>query len=457
MKIKIGIVMLAIAGLMMLSVGLISAQVAVAGDTVTGTVFDATTGALIEGATVAVDDSDPILSGTTDVNGDYVISSVVAGEPIVTASAPGYESESVGTTVTSSVGARVDFTLEPVDDDEEEAQGLELEEDYRDGEGKLARTRRGYVGIYNGSGTASATGSATSTATFTVTESGVVTGIGDFTVTTKHGERVGIQFPGVGAESATSGFETIIKTPGRPGRALADGDRVVVLVEFVDIGDGELAKVAIKVIVKPTTPNLHGIGAVVSVATDAKGVTTVGIMQRNGKIKKMKLGPDAEIPEIGDLITAFLSHDDGDHDDGDEDDEDGNKGLGHQYAKGIVKAENVQRRLENFLKDLKDEDDDSDEHADRVVDIAALLEQHAGIHLAILERLNEHKDLPSQANEGMRRGWEKARIGFANAKTKHREANLRSGRSNSERDDDDEEDEEDEDDDRQNRGRGRGN
>ena len=76
-----GIIILAIAGLMILSVGLVSAQEA---NTISGTVTDATTGDPIEGAVVQVDGIDPVFSTDT---GEYSIDGVLAGEPGVTASA----------------------------------------------------------------------------------------------------------------------------------------------------------------------------------------------------------------------------------------------------------------------------------------------------------------------------------------------------------------------------------
>ena len=109
-----GIIILAIAGLIILNVGLISAQEA---DTVSGTVTDATTGNLIEDAVVQVDGTDPVLSTTTDEFGEYAIGGVPAGEQSITASADGYENETVGADVSETEGASVSFTLQPLDED----------------------------------------------------------------------------------------------------------------------------------------------------------------------------------------------------------------------------------------------------------------------------------------------------------------------------------------------------
>ena len=88
MKKAIGIIMLAIAGLMILNVELISAHES---NAVSGTVTDATTGAPIEGALVAVevevDDVELVLTGETDPDGQYMISDGPAGHQTFTASA----------------------------------------------------------------------------------------------------------------------------------------------------------------------------------------------------------------------------------------------------------------------------------------------------------------------------------------------------------------------------------
>lgn len=306
----------------MLNVGLISAQEA-SSATVSGTVVDATTNAPIEGATVEVDDSDPAFSATTDVHGAYLIGNVPVGAQTFTASAVGYESETVGADVIDAEVTSVSFTLQPLLNDEEEEVD---EEDEGDEGGKVAGTRRGYVGIYAAASTEPVTGAS------------ITTCFGDFSVTTNRGEKIEIQSPeaGLAADTGRSG-SLIIKTPGRPGRVLTDRGRVVVLVEFVDLGGDELAKVAVQIVVKPDKPLLPLRGAVVSITTDENGVRTIGIMRKNGKVKEMQLGPDVDVPEIGDLVTAF-------HGNG--------GGNGPPIAKGLVRAETLRLRLEGFLEDL---------------------------------------------------------------------------------------------------------
>ena len=279
MKKTIGIIMLAIAGLMILNVGLISAHES---NTVSGIVTDGTTGAPIEGASIVL---------------AYTITGLLAGAQTFIASAAGYESETVGIEVSDEHGVSINFTLQP-SGKELKAEELEVEQE----KGKSAGTRRGYVGIF---ATIPTTG-ATTVANFGAVTA-PVTGAGTaalFMVKTKRGE-IEIQNPSEGLESITRRFESFSKTTGRREQIPTDGDRVVVLVEFVDQGDGGLVKVTLKIIVKPTKPLKHIVGTVVSSATDQNGVRTISIMQANGTVKEMQLGPDAELPEVGEIVTAF--------------------------------------------------------------------------------------------------------------------------------------------------------
>ena len=78
--------------------------------TISGTVKDATTGALITGASV----SDGMRNATTDANGSYTISNVPPGKYTVTASAAGYLSSSQAVSVSgTSSSASVSFGLVP--------------------------------------------------------------------------------------------------------------------------------------------------------------------------------------------------------------------------------------------------------------------------------------------------------------------------------------------------------
>ena len=110
MKKTIGIIMLAIAGLMILNVGLISAHES---NTVSGIVTDGTTGAPIEGASIVLADTAGSASASTDDSGAYTITGLLAGAQTFIASAAGYESETVGIEVSDEHGVSINFTLQP--------------------------------------------------------------------------------------------------------------------------------------------------------------------------------------------------------------------------------------------------------------------------------------------------------------------------------------------------------
>ena len=387
MRIKIGIIMLLIAGLM-LTAGLVSAEETdpVTG-AVSGKVLDATTGDLIEGALVEVEDSDPVLSADTDPSGEYTIDGVPVGDQKIVASAVGYESEDVGVVVSDTETASASFTLQPV---KGKLEVVGSEGDVQNV--KVAGTRKGYVGIF-----------------FTVPVSGASTGT--FIVTTKKGDE--IQFLAVDLESIT-------RRPGRPAGIPEDGDRVAVLVEFVDPGSGELVTIARQVIVRPT-PKPPIIGPVVSITTDENGVRTMSIMRPDGSIKVGRLGSKGQPPEVGDLVTAFQGR--GGDDDGDEED-------GPPVIRGLVRAQEVRQRLEGFLEDLTSDpgqvpSDVADRRAQRVADLAEKLEAHAAKHARIIERASQNAKLPPQAVAGMLNGLDRAQSGRAQAKARANEARTK--------------------------------
>ena len=80
---------------------------------IAGTVTNADTQDGLEGATVAVDDSD--LSATTDGDGTYTITDVPEGSHEVTASADGYEDATKAVEVTADATTTADFALDPVE------------------------------------------------------------------------------------------------------------------------------------------------------------------------------------------------------------------------------------------------------------------------------------------------------------------------------------------------------
>ena len=375
--------------------------------TVSGTVTDGTDNVPIEDAVVKLEGSDPVLSTSTDENGNYVLTDVPVDEPSFTASVDGYDSETVGLVLIEDGAATVNFSLQPVT-----LQPVDGEDDEDEG-GKVAGTRHGYVGIY----TAAVTGAATSSTNLTTTTTGAATA-GYFMVKTKQG-MIKIHTPDEGSDSVTGGIESFTQTTGSKSQTPKDGDRVVVLVEFVDQGDGELVKVALWVKVKPTKPPLHTVGVVVGITTGENGVRTVSIMRKNGKVKDLQLGPDADVPEVGDLVTAFQSRVHG--------------ANGPSIAKGIVRADKVRQRLEGFLDDLTSEDGDLppqalEHRAQRVARIAALLEKHASKHVEIIQHLSSNGDVPPQAAEGMKNGLEKAKHRLNEAKAKGADAKSKAGR-----------------------------
>ncbi len=65
--------------------------------------------------------------------------------------------------------------------------------------------------------------------------------------------------------------------------------------------------------------------------------------------------------------------------------------------------------------------------AQRVADVAALLEDHAAKHLAIIQQVSANENLPQQAVDGMQNGLEKAQIGFDQANVKSSEAKENAG------------------------------
>jgi len=292
MKKTMGIIILAIAGLMMLSAGLVSAD---EHEAVSGIVTDAVTEEPIEGATVQVDGVDPVL---TDSLGVYNISGVPAGEQSFTASADGYESKTVEAEVSESGEGSANFALKPLEDE------LEVDDDG----GKVAGDRKGYVGVF---------------ATATVTGAGT----GAFIVATKQGD-IEIQIP-------DDGLESITRRPGQDAGSPEDGDRVAVLVEFVEDA-GELVQVARQVIVKPT-PQPPIQGAVVSITTNEDGIRILSIMRPDGTIKEVQLGPEGRAPDVGDLVTGFPGR--GSNANGERDQD------RPPVVRGLVRAAEVSQRL----------------------------------------------------------------------------------------------------------------
>lgn len=358
---------------------------------VTGAVTDATTGEPIVGATVQVDGSDPLLSAQTDAQGEYALEGVIADDQSFTASADQYESETVGALVSDTEGISVNFTLQPLVEQQEDEPD---EPDGEKGAGKSAGSRKGYVGVF----------------------AGADNGSGTVVIMTKKGD-IEIQIP-------DDGLEAITKRPGRSPGAPQEGDRVAVLVEFSEQG-GELVRIARQIIVKPA-PKPPTVGVVVNIATDEDGVRTLTIMRPNGKTKEVRLGSKSPPPEVGDLVTAFHGRD-GDDEDGDSN----NNGDRPPKVKGLVRAQEVRQRLEGFLEDLSNKVDQAIEKveerlAKRLAKLAEKLESQAAKHANIIERISQSDKLPPEAVAGILNGLDRARRGHNEAKVKATKARTKS-------------------------------
>ena len=110
MRTKIGIITLLIAGLMLLTAGLVSAQEP---NIVSGTVTDATTNLPIEDASVQVDGTDPINSNLTDASGEYALEGVSGGNQTFIVSADGYVGQTIIAEVSETEETTLNFSLQP--------------------------------------------------------------------------------------------------------------------------------------------------------------------------------------------------------------------------------------------------------------------------------------------------------------------------------------------------------
>ncbi|NQW24396.1 MAG: carboxypeptidase regulatory-like domain-containing protein, partial [SAR202 cluster bacterium] len=343
--------------------------------TISGTVTDAISGEPIEGVVVQVDGTDPALKEMTDASGGYAIAGVLVGDQTFTASVDGYDSETVGKELVADVEATVDFSLQP-SEDEDEAEEKEVEEK----EGRVAGSRKGYVGTVASITDASGTDP------------------GSFIIKTKNRE-VTILIP-------SGGLESITKFPGQDSRSLEDGANVAVLVEFLDKGGSELIQEAQQIIVKPT-PKAPIVGAVVKITTNDKGVRILSIMRPNGKVKEIRLGGGGHLPEVGDVVTAFEGRDR---------DTDGAEKNEPPIVKGLVRAGDVRQRLEKFLDDLNDEEGEqtpeaAERHERRVAEVAKKLEKHSSKQLELVQGASKNKNLTREAAREMKDGLERAESG----------------------------------------------
>ena len=266
--------------------------------------------------------------------------------------------------------------------------GLVSAEEHDEDE-KVAGNREGYVGTFASSN-------------------------GAFIVQTRRGD-IEIQIP-------DDGLESITRRPGQDAGSPEDGDRVAVLVEFVEDA-GELVQVARQVIVKPT-PQPPIVGAVVTVATDENGIRTLTIMRPDGTTKEVQLGPEGRAPDVGDLVTGFPGR--GPNADG------ANGEDRPPVVRGLVRAAEVSQRLEGFLNDLTGgaggpPPEVTARRAQRVADLAARLEAHAAKHVEIIQRVSQNQNLPPQAMAGMQNGLDRAQAGHDLARANATRARTEAG------------------------------
>ena len=299
---------------------------------------------------------------------------------------------------------------------------------------KKEGTRKGYVGVFTSpvtgaqvsasstTGAEGFTASATGAQVFTLTikkRDGLVaatTKNGDAAVAdTTEQEEILIRIP-------VEGLEAITRRPGRVGAAVVsasstdlDGAEVAVLVQFViDESTGELVPEALKIVVKPD-PQLHIVGVVTEVETNEEGDRILTILRRNGKTKVVRLGPEFDSPEIGEVLTALPGRSDRARgpSEGDE--------SSPPTVRGLVRAETVHQRLEGILRSLTAgngvlSDKAAERLAKRVDRVATALESHAELKVAIIEKLTQKQDLSPRAVKGLAKALGKAKDARAQAK-----------------------------------------
>ena len=220
----------------------------------------------------------------------------------------------------------------------------------------------------------------------------------------------------------------IIRTPGRPhdgskttGRekgSLQGGTEVAVLVEF-DVDGNAIAR---RILVKPV-PVMPYIGVVTGVETNEDGVRILTILRHNGKAKKVRLGPEFDPPEIGEVVTALPGRSDRARgsSEGDE--------SRPPIVKGLVRAETVGKRVQGFLRSLTagngpQSDKAAERRVKRVDRVAAILESHADLKVAIIEKLSQKQNLTPSAVKGLVKGLGEARAARTQARADAKAARI---------------------------------
>ncbi len=226
-----------------------------------------------------------------------------------------------------------------------------------------------------------------------------------FILTPKAGDPVEISIP-------DGDIEDITRTPGgHVAGTLVDGAEIAVLGEFVSDGVNVVPE-ARRIVVKPV-PQTPTVGAVASVETDDEGVRTLTIVRPDGTIKEVRLGAGVESPAIGEIVTTFRGRSGNGPSEGDD--------GGPPTVKGLVRAAEVHQRIQGFLEDLTAGNGDlpaaaAERRAQRLVKLAAVLEDHANRNVDILERLSQRQDLNPRALQGLAGALERATAARAEAR-----------------------------------------
>lgn len=168
---------------------------------------------------------------------------------------------------------------------------------------------------------------------------------------------------------------------------------------------------ALQITVLPAQPlSLPTVGAVVSIDD---GVLTV--QAPGGTTRDVHLGPQ-DPPDVGEVVAVFAGPTSGGPD-------------GPPVLTGLVRAEEVRQRLQDHLQQIEvNRPELPDEaRAERVEELASLLENHASHHVDILRSLRDGGALPEEAVPGITTALENARRGRAEARVRAEEARAKAG------------------------------
>ena len=212
-------------------------------------------------------------------------------------------------------------------------------------------------------------------------------------------EATKIEAPGSGAESGEI-------TPATLALVIEEG---VTEVAVLAASNGEARQLIIKP-GKPLAPPVTG--AVISRESDEDGTTTLTITRKDGTTMMIRLGSGVSLPDVGELVTAFVSVTDGEDDD-------------VAVVKGLVKAEEVRQRLDRFAARLIDDSNDTPGKGRLLNDLADALERFSSQRQATLEAIIARA--PAAAQRGLQNALDRATRGRADAQNKAVEARAKAG------------------------------